>query len=78
MDNEATQFSIAFITTGIVVSIVIMSLSFGISWASGSTHREFMNHLNVVMECRKTVDASKADHICGPVPQWKGYDGESN
>lgn len=71
MDSDATQFTFAFTST---TTILIMSLCFGITWASGSTHRQFMNNLNVVLECRKTVDASKADNICGPVPQWKGYD----
>ena len=60
-----------------VVSIatvtLFVSIFLGINWVIGSTHRQFMSNLNVVMECRKTVDASKADHICGPVPQWKGY-----
>jgi hypothetical protein len=60
-----------------VVSIATVTLFVTIflciNWVSGSTHRQFMSNLNVVMECRKTVDASKADHICGPVPQWKGY-----
>lgn len=70
MDEEITVFAL--------IIIFFMSLCFGISWAGGSTHRQFMSNLNVVLECRKTVDASKADHICGPVPQWKGYDGESN
>jgi hypothetical protein len=71
MSDENVGVSVIAIATVTVTLFVSIFLVF--DWVSGSTHRQFMSNLNVVMECRKTVDASKADHICGPVPQWKGY-----
>jgi len=71
MSDEDVGVSVAFC---VICSIILLcSIGLVANWVSGSTHRQFMSNLNVVMECRKTVDASKADHICGPVPQWKGY-----
>jgi len=71
MSDENVNVGVAVVVTATVIIFVSIFLVF--DWVAGSTHRQFMSNLNVVMECRKTVDASKADHICGPIPQWKGY-----
>ena len=65
--------SSGFVSFLAVMAVGLTGLFVGINYIEGSKHREFMSHLNVIMECRKTVDASKADHICGPVPTWENY-----
>jgi hypothetical protein len=32
----------------------------------------FLQNLNMVLECRKSVEISQMDKICGPIPQRGG------
>lgn len=61
------------VTLTLVAASIAFLFCLFIKSAWNDYHRKFMNHLNVVMDCRKTVDVSKADHICGPIPTWENY-----
>ncbi len=61
-DTEAFLFTFLVVFMGLMFGALPIFYDYQQEWV-------FQQNLNTVLECRKSVEITQMDKICGPIPQ---------